>query len=150
MFEYLINSLIEELKEQLGPLFNGAYKENFSDIVGISTDTEYQFYIVENELNANVSSSENKFGPTLFTKEFRLVIQFTDKVDKELIIKKSLIALNKFSANGIRFNEDSKFIQDSETKQKAKLDIPLVMFTFNLKRAIVLNECKELISEYGC
>lgn len=151
MFEGLINNLIEDLQDALGGLFNGYYKKPY-DETGISTDIAYQFYIVDNDASGNyiVSSPENKFGPTLFSKDFRLVIQHTGRIDTDLVIRKTLWVLNKYSANGIRYNEESKIIQDIEHKQKAKLDIPLMMFTFQLKKAIVLNECNDKISEYGC
>lgn len=151
MFESLIQKLIDALLDEYGPLFKGAYKKIIDDKVGIDSDVAYQFYIAENDKtgNFNVAPPTQKNYPTTVTKDYKLVIQFTNRINKELLITKSIKILTKY-ASSIRYNEESKIIQDLETKQKGKLEIPLMMFTFTITKLIMPNNCGGDITELSC
>lgn len=151
MLDKEINELIDALKDSLGPMFNGFYKDSFSE-GGINSDVRYQFYLVDARADKDffVEGPEKKNDPLFFTKEFDLVVQFTNKIDKELLIFKIIQVLNKLGIKSVRYNEESFLIQQKQRKSKPKTEIPLITFNFELKRTILLNDCSKKIIEERC
>ncbi len=151
MFESIITDLIEELKCSLGSLFqNGYYKKPYDEL-GINSDIAYQFYIadVATDLSFDVTVLR-KNDPTFFEKDFKLVIQFSEKIDKKLLIHKAIQVLNKKSAKSIKLIEDSHIIQRQELKQKSKVEIPLILFNFAIRKGFLFDDCCEEIKEIRC
>jgi hypothetical protein len=151
MFESIISDLIEDLKCDLGSLFSSGFYKKPYDENGINSDLNYQFYIADTQDDQAFEVEVlRKNDPTFFEKEFKLVVQFTNRIDKDLLVKKTINVLNKVGAKSIRFIEDSKIIQDQELRSKPAKEIPLIMFIFAIRKGFLFAECCDPINEIKC